>query len=1822
MMNSLTKFSIKSFLVAFIMLFAFMGNQQAKAQPGGYCAIWPAPDWANYAYCYSRYYGWISEFKVVENGTGTTVFDRTSGNDNCYYYGADEIDLKIGRTYDVYITHTTGYYYYYYYSSARFFVDWNMNGNWTDQGEYLGFQGGYNYGRRGPVTYHYRFTVSCSVPPGKTRARAMVGYYYYNRTSNPCVLGYVYQNYGYYFVYGEAEDYVFNFIPDIDGQFPAQDDILDVNVDYDGSDSEHPKPFARMGSVQPAGTALNFKITGPRPSDDIVYEGIDPSTGSIDIDMGGYAQYDMQAARGPYAANGGDGTFRGTRGGEYKVSIQISGAGCPGASYASFTVSWPNDLAASEIQSPRSNAAPSYYKYPQNSTIQVRGVFQNVGKNDITEFMAYAYILNSSGDTIGTFQRHWDSNNPGDFVLHATDKATISFGTMRINQVGIYKVYLSCDLLSAVDQEAFNDVIPRPGDPDYTFEVAYDIQLQAYKMLTPAQGDVVIGNRPVIPTGMFRNVGIYDASDVPAKLNIYKLPSMDLAYSSQLTVQDVPSGRYNTKTEQFPVMRLRETGNYQAELIISHEDDQVRSDDTLRITFTVEGGLCGTYTVGAGGDFPTIDSLMNTLYHRGIACSCTFILTDSHYEVSGESQEQPAWDFTTTILGLGWNEDEQELRTITFKPSQSKSMTKGSITIDLKSPNGKGLVFGQSMTPSNEYSVYYQYANYGSIARQYVNFPGYVTIDGGSQKSIKFNMISYSDGTAVPIYLGRGTKNVTIKNVIISNGTPALACKTHLPMTSYNPTNGFQFQPDTVLSGHTVDGYSAGIVNRSTLFGTEMAQIMRVDTIPNANNVITGNEIHGFGYGIVSLGIGQLLLENEGDYARFYNKNNEISNNIIYDVCKAGIVAGYEEETSINNNRIYNVTNDNASVGGIIAGGFGTDMYKGYNNVKLSIIGNEISDVESGIATAGIRVEQAQNIYQHPSLGQVYFPDVPEETKVANNAVWDITTSDADAPRAGIMLLTERGANLWTPKDAAYNTRNDQIINNTVILGNNGSVSSTAPNAAFSLQSTDGAVFMNNAIALTDMGVNSTSPVYAGFLYQGVMPEDGGITSDYNVFYTPDGSHGSFASFIEMDEDGNNIEVGGRLDYETLSQWRNWTGQDYRSVVGNFLDDMEYIGTAPRQSLRVKTDPTPMGSILNNRGHRFDWLETDIDGETRGAAGQNYDIGHDEFNGRLYLSDVEALFINEPAAYKAGQGFFSDAEYIMTTAPVEVKGMIRNSGNLPQNQITLTLNIYREQPNGLFSNVPDLTTTAQATAQSGVTVEVPFSLADGNAPDFVPQTYEELRAAGEPYVPSEEFMTMMANVTPRYKIEIGIQADQHNQNNLMTKIVRFYIRKSDMRIVASVENSMANLDINSTQDQIAGRLNADSLFSAFEAIDWIIDANEGRHDYDVFDRAGWFEKSVNYTIYRTMWWADGDDKPLSRYQRFDIYDFLNMGNTTEKRNLIISSQDIVREHSMANAYNDPYFTGDILRSAYVAPGNPLGVGADNNGNSVIGVALHRNIEEMIASTGYTGDATPQCGLVAVSTTGEGLAMPTQYYTDHSGAPSDSLVGVANTTLTRNVITMGVDWRHWARPEFIVRTAIDFIEKNGGTIIPVELTDFDARAIGRRVELNWRTASEYNSDKFEIERTVKTEAGYGIFTKVAEEKAAGRSATPTTYGPVVDNNVEMGTTYAYRLKMIDLTGEFSYSQVKEVTIGEESGAWLSEAMPNPVENTSEINFSANGAVTIELYDMTGKLVQVLFDGTVNGANSLTIDASELTSGRYNVVLKTAGVTLTRNINVVK
>ena len=305
------------------------------------------------------------------------------------------------------------------------------------------------------------------------------------------------------------------------------------------------------------------------------------------------------------------------------------------------------------------------------------------------------------------------------------------------------------------------------------------------------------------------------------------------------------------------------------------------------------------------------------------------------------------------------------------------------------------------------------------------------------------------------------------------------------------------------------------------------------------------------------------------------------------------------------------------------------------------------------------------------------------------------------------------------------------------------------------------------------------------------------------------------------------------------------------------------------------------------------------------------------------------------------------------------------------------------------------------------------------------------------------------------------------------------------------------------QNITAGRLNADSLKMGLSYIDLKIDTtldvnrnlsdlDSSRYDYDVFDRKGWETKNVDYTMYRTMFWTDGNENAISRYERNDITKFLTANNSPDKKNLIIGSQEMLR----ANVVTDPIFLQTYLSLTNpnvvggTVPYNPITGDGSYANNTVVGVAVGRGLSETVIATAYAADAAPLAGLVNVYTAGEGLARQAYYYSTHTASPIlDSTMGVATATITRNVISLGVEWRHWANIRTVLEAITDFVQNNDGKIIPVNLVSFEAIPIGNRVELNWATASEYNTDRFEIERKHVNILESANFERIAPRKSS-------------------------------------------------------------------------------------------------------------------------------------
>ena len=78
-------------------------------------------------------------------------------------------------------------------------------------------------------------------------------------------------------------------------------------------------------------------------------------------------------------------------------------------------------------------------------------------------------------------------------------------------------------------------------------------------------------------------------------------------------------------------------------------------------------------------------------------------------------------------------------------------------------------------------------------------------------------------------------------------------------------------------------------------------------------------------------------------------------------------------------------------------------------------------------------------------------------------------------------------------------------------------------------------------------------------------------------------------------------------------------------------------------------------------------------------------------------------------------------------------------------------------------------------------------------------------------------------------------------------------------------------------------------------------------------------------------------------------------------------------------------------------------------------------------------------------------------------------------------------------------------------------------------------------------------------------------------------------------------------------------------PNPISNSATIAFFLLEAETVklQLFDITGKLIQVVADGNyIEGDNEFAWDASRVTAGFYYMRIEAGGYTEMEKISVVK
>lgn len=247
-------------------------------------------------------------------------------------------------------------------------------------------------------------------------------------------------------------------------------------------------------------------------------------------------------------------------------------------------------------------------------------------------------------------------------------------------------------------------------------------------------------------------------------------------------------------------------------------------------------------------------------------------------------------------------------------------------------------------------------------------------------------------------------------------------------------------------------------------------------------------------------------------------------------------------------------------------------------------------------------------------------------------------------------------------------------------------------------------------------------------------------------------------------------------------------------------------------------------------------------------------------------------------------------------------------------------------------------------------------------------------------------------------------------------------------------------------------------------------------------------------------------------------------------------------------------------------------------------------------------AAPACGTTSVDIGGwtapsvafEYNLIPTHYINDGTGTAVPLAVTGGSAAFATSCSAAGVD---------IPAISCPVTQGDVCNPLPVELSSFESTVENGKLLLAWTTSSERNNAGFVVEVS-SLDLG---FRDMGFVQGAGTILETQEYSFEL-SDLQPGE-YTVRLKQVDFDGTFSYSPEIETTLDVPGQYFLSDAYPNPFNPQTNIQFGVPETqdVSVTLHDISGRLVQTLFEGTLdaNDIKSARIDGTALASGIYAV-----------------
>lgn len=226
----------------------------------------------------------------------------------------------------------------------------------------------------------------------------------------------------------------------------------------------------------------------------------------------------------------------------------------------------------------------------------------------------------------------------------------------------------------------------------------------------------------------------------------------------------------------------------------------------------------------------------------------------------------------------------------------------------------------------------------------------------------------------------------------------------------------------------------------------------------------------------------------------------------------------------------------------------------------------------------------------------------------------------------------------------------------------------------------------------------------------------------------------------------------------------------------------------------------------------------------------------------------------------------------------------------------------------------------------------------------------------------------------------------------------------------------------------------------------------------------------------------------------------------------------------------------------------------------------------------------------------------------------STIASTTTAFTPTNTTTSADWTQGPNG-YVLQANISgfssFYFATSNVTLPLDLLTFKGNLQNNNtVLLQWETANEINSSHFVVERS----SDAVNFSAIGNVAAHGNTTTNIQYS-LTDNNIINfpSPIIYYRLKMVDIDGQFKYSSIVPITLADITGNVT--ATPNPVVSDVLVSISApaDGKVQWKLVDVTGRVVLQNTTAVKKGTgNTVTINMARLNSGAYYLTVTGAGV----------